>query len=119
MVAGLLGLGFLGLLPVLQSSSATTTGFTVNDLELQRDGLQNEVNTLQGEVAVYSSLDYIEREATGRLGMVVPERRLFVGVDEAAPPLERLPRRFEPRPLESPLASTPWWQPLADLLDFD
>ena len=50
-VSALLALALLGLLPVLQSSSATTTGFTVNDLEARRDSLQDEVSTLESEVA--------------------------------------------------------------------
>jgi hypothetical protein len=118
-VSGLIALAFLGLLPVLQSSSATTTGFTVNELEARRDSLQDEVSTLESEVAGYASLDYVEREATERLGMTEPETRLFVSVPLAAPPLERLPTRFEPAPVEEETTGSPWWQPVADLLDFD
>jgi hypothetical protein len=118
-VAGLLGLALLGLLPVLQSSSATTTGFTVNDLEARRDSLQDEVSTLESEVAGYASLDYVERQAADRLGMVEPETRLFVSVPLAAPPLERLPTRYEPALVNEESPDTPWWQPVADLLDFD
>lgn len=118
-VSALLALALLGLLPVLQSSSATTTGFTVNDLEARRDSLQDEVSTLESEVAGYASLDYVEREASERLGMVEPETRLFVSVPLAAPPLERLPTRYEPKEIQEQSTGTPWWQPVADLLDFD
>ena len=118
-VAGLVGLAVLGLLPVLQSSSATTTGFTVNDLEARRDSLQDEVSTLESEVAGYASLGYVEQQASTRLGMVEPETRLFVSVPVPAPPLERLPTRYEPATVEEEVKGTPWWQPIADLLDFD
>jgi hypothetical protein len=118
LVAGFVGLGVIGLLPVLESSSATTTGFTVSELEAQRDQLKSEVNQLESEVASFAALDYVEAQATGRVGMVEPEERIFISIDEPAPPLERLPSTHQATGESSEDGEGSWWQPLADLLDF-
>jgi hypothetical protein len=118
MVLGLIALALLGLFPVLQSSSATTTGFTVSELEVRRDLLRRELNSLESDVALYASLDYVETRATTQLGMVQPEHRLFVTVPQAAPSLDRLPSRYEPREDLASTSGEPWWQGVADLLDW-
>jgi Septum formation initiator len=118
LVAAFVGLGLVGLLPVLESSSATTTGFTVTELEAQRDQLKSEVNQLESEVASFAALDYVERQATDRLGMVEPGERIFISVDKPAPALERLPSTYQASEDSSEEGRDPWWKPLADLLDF-
>jgi hypothetical protein len=118
-VAGLVVLGLLGLLPLLESSHATTAGFTVGELEAQRDGLRAEVSNLETEVAGYAALDYVEGEATTRLGMVPPTQRLFVSVDEPAPRLDSVPWRYRPQAVAEDGDSSPWWQELAGFLNLD
>lgn len=118
-LAGLVGLALLGLFPVLQSSGATTAGFTVQELESRREELRSEISNVENEVGYYSSLNYIQYEAENRLGMVQPTTRLFVPVGTPAPPLERLPARYQPRAEFEDKAAAPWWQPLADLFAFD
>ncbi|MPZ22405.1 MAG: hypothetical protein GEU28_02440 [Dehalococcoidia bacterium] len=118
-VLGLVGLAMLGLLRVVQSSYTTSTGFTVTELEQQRTALHAEVNNLENDVTVHASLNRVEAEARGRLGMVEPTQRIFVTVDEAAPPLDRLPARYQPAIAKEDAGDLPWWQKALSALGID
>ena len=109
---------FLGMLQVIQTSDATSTGYTIRLLEQDRLDWSARVHRLEADVASLTSLERIEREARGRLGMVPAENVLYLEVDVPPPRQQPVPRRFlssEPGPGE---ASTPWWQALLKLLPF-
>ena len=84
------------LLPVVQSSSATTAGYEIRRLERQRADLQAAIYNAQTEIAELGSLDRIDREARGRLGMVPAQQVVVVRVAEPAPSGWHVPARFLP-----------------------
>lgn len=115
--AGLAVVG-AGLLQVVQTSNVTTTGYEIQGLEETRLEWDARVHQLEAEVASLASLDRIEREARGRLGMVPAERRLYMEVNVPVPPQQLLPTRFAPAEQPEESSSGSWWQDLLDLLPF-
>jgi len=108
----------VGLWQVIQISDATTSGININRLEEKRLNLQASVHELEAEVAALTSLDRVEREARGRLGMVPALEQLHVEVNVPAPEQQLIPRRFlDPETLSTEPAE-PWWEPLLRLLPF-
>jgi hypothetical protein len=108
----------LGLLQVIQTSGATKTGYTIRGLEQERLDWSAQVHRLEAEVASLASLDRVEREATGRLGLVPAEKVIYLEADVSPPRQQLVPRRFltsEPSAGES---STSWWQALLEFLPF-
>ena len=101
------------LLPVVQNSTATTAGFETRRLEQRKADLQAAIYQAQTEVAQLGSLDRIDREARGRLGMVPAERAVVIQVKEPAPTGGHVPARFlqgaapEPEPA-APAPSGVW-----------
>lgn len=98
---------------VLQTSDATTTGFTIQRLERQRDALQAEVHGLEAEVAALSSLDRIDREARERLGLVPPARTMYLDLDRPVPDRQGIPTRYQPAPVDEAAPGPPresWWR---------
>ena len=92
-IAALL-IGISALLPLVQSSGATTTAGTILSLEQQRTDWRARVRTLELDVAGLGSLGHIEREATQRLKMGPPKETYFIRVDAPAPEPRRLPSRY-------------------------
>lgn len=86
------------LLPVVQSSTTTTTGYEIRRLETRKADLRAAIFNAQSEIAQLGSLERIEQEARGRLGMVPAERTIIVQVQEPAPPARLVPVRFLPQP---------------------
>ena len=110
-IPGLRGLAAAGLvtaaalLPVVQSSNATTAGYEIRQLERRKSDLQASIYNAQSEIAELGSLQRIDREARDRLGMVPATRTVMVTVDEAPPAPWRVPARFaEPQEEERPAA---------------
>lgn len=117
---GLPGLGIVAatlvaaaaLLPVAQSSSATSAGHQIRDLEVRRADLTASIYASQSEVATLGSIDRIEREARGRLGMVPAERWMYVSAP-APPPVAVMPARYlntSEVPLPQVTDSPTWWR---------
>lgn len=102
MVAAATLVAAAALLPVVQSSSATTAGYETRRLESQKADLQAAIYNAQTEIAQLGSLERIDREARGRLGMVPVERTVSVQVTEPAPATSALPARFLPSATEQP-----------------
>ncbi len=116
LVAALIVVGLAALLPVLVTSTATERGAALRSLEQQRAELRASVEELEAEIAVLTSTDRISRDARLRLGMVAPERILYVTVEGEAPSTT-IPERLLPADLDSePAPSDPWWRRLVDLL---
>jgi cell division protein FtsB len=111
--------GLAGLLPLLESSQATSTGYSIRQLERQRNDWEARSHELEAEIASLVSLDRIEREARERLHMEVPEHTVYITVDVASPASQPVPDRFlPPKEQESVEENQSWWQSLLDLLPF-
>ncbi|MGQ9573446.1 MAG: septum formation initiator family protein [Dehalococcoidia bacterium] len=114
----LVTIGLAGLLPLLQSSQATTTGHTISQLERQRNHWQARIHELEAEVASLASLDRIEREARERLKMQPAEHVIYLTVDVPKPESHPVPARFLPPTHDSSTEDRSWWQELLDLFPF-
>jgi len=115
----LVAVGLAGLLPLLQSSQATTTGYNIRQLERQRNDWEARSHELEAEIASLAALDRIEREARERLHMQEPEDTLYLTVDVPRPESQPVPDRFlPPEKQESVKEDQSWWQSLLDLLPF-
>lgn len=108
----------LGLLQVMQTSSATSTGYNLQRLEDERLATQAEVHQLEAEVAVLTSIDRIEREARGRLGMVPAGKTITLEVLKPPPEQKLVPLRFLSDSKAPEASSTPWWRKMFGLLPF-
>lgn len=100
------------LLPVAQSSSATSTGHQIRDLETRRADLTAAIYVSQSDLATLGSIDRIEREARGRLGMIPAERWMYVTAS-APPPVALMPARYlntDEVPLPQVSDAAPWWR---------
>ncbi|MFN8559095.1 MAG: hypothetical protein U0531_17740 [Dehalococcoidia bacterium] len=106
------------MLPVVQASNTTTAGYETRRLAQQKLDLQAAIYNTQTEVAELGSLERIERDAIGRLGMVSAGR---TGVITVATPRDtswHVPARYlieEPATGEEP-APVPFWQTVLDRL---
>jgi cell division protein FtsL len=108
----------LGLLQVIQTSNATTTGYTLQRLEDERSATQAEVHQLEAEVAVLTSIDRIAREAGGRLGMVPADSTMTLEVHKQPPEQQLVPLRFLTADRAPEVKTSSWWQKLLGLLPF-
>jgi cell division protein FtsL len=113
----LVAVGLAALLPLLQSSQATTTGYSIRQLERQRNDWEARIHELEAQVASLASLDRIEKDAHDRLNMQAPEDTVYITVDVAGPESQPIPERFlPPKNQETSQADKSWWQSLLDLL---
>lgn len=115
--AGLAVVG-AGLLQVVQTSNVTSTGYHIQRLEEARLEWGARVHQLEAEVASLASLERVEREAQGRLGLVPAERRLYLDVNAPVPAQQLLPTRFAPAEQLEQSSNGSWWQDLLDLVPF-
>ena len=96
--------GVAALLPLVQTSLATSTGGNVSRLEQLREDWQAQLHEQEVRVAQLGSLDRIDSEAQGRLKMVRPDSVTYLLVDAPAPAPNKLPSRYlteEDGPVES------------------
>jgi hypothetical protein len=110
-------LGLAALLPVIQSSGVTTTGYRVRQLEQANVTWEARVASLEAEVAELSSQDRIEQRAR-ELGMVPVEDPVYVQVEETGPGALHVPRRYTPPSPTTQPADRNWWEVLRDLVAF-
>jgi len=103
-------------LPLLQSSQATTTEGNVRQLERARDDWQARTQELEAEIATLGSLDHIEKEARERLGMVPPTDTIYLIVDVPSSPEQFVPLRFLPPKQKKAEKAQSWWDSLLDQL---
>jgi cell division protein FtsB len=110
----LMGVATLGLLQVLQTSQVASTGFELRTLQAERTRLESEIRLLEANVAERSQLERLREEAVDGLGMVEPDQKLHLSVDEPAPSVIPLPRRYvESAPVIEP-EPAPWWEPFLE-----
>lgn len=114
-VAALL-VGIAALLPLIQTSFATSTGGNVSRLEQEREDWRARLNEQEVKVAQLGSLDRIEREAKVRLKMVEPEDAHYLTVDAPAPAARHLPSRYLPPDEKQPEGGSSLWEDLTGWL---
>jgi len=88
--------GVAALLPLVQSSGATSRAGTIQQLEQERADWRARTRQLELEIATLGSLSRIDQEAAARFKMAPPEDVRYIRVDAAAPEDPRLPSRFLP-----------------------
>lgn len=112
----LLTVAFFGLMQVLQTSQVATTGFEIRTLQTERTRLEAEIRLLEASIAEQSELERVRDEAMTRLGMVEPETKVRVSVDERAPAVVPLPRRYVEPVTVVDVDEPAWWEPLLERL---
>lgn len=96
LILAALVVGLTALLPLVQSSGATSTAGDVEHLEQERQDWQARLHELEVDVATLGSLARIEREARVRLGMTRPKETHYITVDAPPPEERKLPTRYLP-----------------------
>ncbi len=109
--------GVAALLPLVQTSLATSTGGNVSRLEQMREDWQARLHEQEVRVAEMGSLNRIEREAKVRLKMVTPDSVTYLRIDAQAPAPHKLPSRYLPNEKEPVESGSLWgdlfgWLPL-------
>jgi hypothetical protein len=118
LIVAAMAVGMAALLPLVQTSGATTTAGRIRELEQQRRDWQAQLHEQEVRVAELGSLDRVDKEARERLKMVPPTEIHYFRVDAAAPEPHKLPSRFSPEePTYSEAGSSLWedvagWLPL-------
>ena len=103
-------IGIAGLLPLLLSSKVIHTSGDVRQLESVRNDWNARIQELEAEIAVLGSLDRIEKEARGRLGMVPPDETVYITVDQPAPEKQIVPLRFLLPKKDQSQRDESWWE---------
>jgi cell division protein FtsL len=111
----LVAIALTGLLPLLLSSTLVTANGEVRTLERARNDWQARIQELQAETAALGSLDRIEKEARGRLGMVTPTETVYLVVDQPLPEPQLVPLRFMPPEKEQSRHNDSWWESIVHL----
>ncbi len=88
--------GFTAMLPLVQSSGATSRAGEIQQLQDDKNGMQARLRELELEVAGLGSLARIENEAKTRLQMELPKETHYIAVDAAPPEDDKLPSRYLP-----------------------
>ena len=89
-------IGLAALLPLIQSSGATTTSARLQNMEQSRADWEARLQELQVEVATLGGLERIEQEAVTRLKMAPAQETIYLKVDTPGPESRKLPSRFLP-----------------------
>lgn len=115
----ILAAGFVAaaaLLPVAQSSDATSTGSDIRRLEVQKADLQARIHLAQTEIAEQAAIDRVEQRARD-MGLVPAERFMYVRVS-APPPAAGMPSRYlnEEEPVSPATEGQSWWKALLSRL---
>lgn len=94
--------GLAALLPLVQSSGATTTVGDITTLQRERDDWQTRLEEEQLKVAQMSSLNAIRQIAIDRLHMGEADDIRYITVDAPAPATDSVPSRLLPEDEEPP-----------------
>lgn len=90
------------LMPVVQSTLATTTGYETQRLEQQRNDLQAAIYQQQTEIAQLGSLERVDREARERLKMAPATGGIAITVNRPPSISGEVPARYLPAEEEAP-----------------
>lgn len=110
--------GIAALLPLVQSSGATSTAGHIRVLEQQREDWQARLHEQEVTVAELGSLDRIDKEARERLKMGPPTDVNYISIDAPAPAPHRMPGRFLPDQPNQVSAGDSLWKALTDWFPF-
>jgi hypothetical protein len=110
--------GLAALLPLVQTSGATTAAGRIRQLEQERRDWQAQLHEQEVRVAQLGSLERIEKEARERLKMVPPAETHYFRVDAPAPAPHRLPSRFLPEEPPDTDTGASLWEDIAGWLPF-
>lgn len=115
----ILAAGFVAaaaLLPVAQSSDATSTGTEIRRLETRKADLLASIHLTQTEIAELAAIERVEQRAR-ELGLAPAERVMYVRV-AGSPPVTGMPSRYLNEEEPPAVASTeqPWWKALLSKL---
>jgi hypothetical protein len=110
-LGGMLIAGVGAMLPVLETSLATTRGFNNQTLTAESVQLQGDIRELEAQVANFTSLQRIERRALS-LGMVAATEPIYVEISEPGPEPAKVPAGY--LPVATPVLAEPesWWESL-------
>jgi hypothetical protein len=116
LIVAALIVGVAALLPLVQTSLATSTGGNISQLEREREDWQARLHEQEVRVAQMGSLDRIEQAAKVRLKMVQPSAVRYLNVDAEAPAPHRVPARFLPPEEKTPQAGSSLWEEITGWL---
>jgi cell division protein FtsL len=116
LILAAMAVGVAALLPLIQSSSATSTAGDVRALEAQRSDHRARLRALELEVAGLGSLNRIEAEAKARFGMGPPTQLHYIAVDAPAPEPKKLPSRYYSAAPDEESDSSSLFEDIADWL---
>lgn len=102
------------LLLLLQTSSMTSDGYALRELESSRQAEQQQMYRLEAEIAGLQSLAYVERVATQKLGMVHTYQPAFLAVSRS-PSSRELAQHRPPAATKVRSSDAPGW--LAPLIE--
>lgn len=108
--------GLAALIYLVQTSSVATTGYDIQRLERERSAWRLRNEQLQLELAKLGSLAWIEHEATTRLGMVRPDRVVYLDGEAPLRAEQPAPSPVEPSAPDGPFDAVarsvaPWLLP--------
>jgi hypothetical protein len=107
--------GFAALLPVVQNSTATSTGFDIQASQREQIELQGQIGVLETDVANLTSLTRIDPRAT-EIGLAPVSDPIYVSVKEPGPEPAKLPAEYLPRADTRKGTPSPWWKSLTHWL---
>jgi hypothetical protein len=111
MVAAIVLTVVMAVLPVVQTSGMTVTGYEMQDLEQQRQDLDSRIHQRESVIAGLTALPRIEQEAR-RLGLEPAANVVYLNVPLPAPDRPHLPSRFAAARPEQPPPNRSVWQEL-------
>ena len=88
--------GLSALLPLVQSSGATTTNGRLQALGHRQEEWEIRLHELQVEVATLGGLERIEAEAKNRFNLVLPRETFYLPLEHPLPSNRVIPMRFLP-----------------------
>jgi len=104
-------LGASAMLPVLQNSAATSSGFQIQSAQAEQVKINGDIRLLESEVAQLTSLARIQRRA-GEIGLGPGDNPYFVNVDQPGPAPAKIPSEYLPAPAPTRSEPEPWWRSL-------
>ena len=104
-------LGLSAMLPVLQNSAATSSGFRTQESQGEIDRMNGDIRLLESDVAGLTSLARIQQRAT-EIGLAPGLNPFYVTIDQPGPAPAKLPSEFLPAPTPTRSEPESWWRSL-------
>lgn len=107
--AGIVLVGASAMLPVLQKSTLTSRGFSLQEHQANAIALTSEIRGLESEVGRLTSRDRLALRAF-QIGLRAPDLALHVNVSVPGPEPAKIPIEFLPPQELTPEDPIPWWR---------